>query len=55
MNDEKMAEKVKLNDDIAKFLAKGGKVDEVPILVQTDMKRYTRLAKKAFRHPVQNC
>ena len=53
MNDEKMTEKSKLNDDGAKFLANGGEIKEEPIRV-SDMKRYTELAKKAFRNPIQN-
>jgi len=52
MNDEKLTEKKQLNDDIAKFLAKGGEIKEEPIR-PVSMKRDAELAKKTFRRPIQ--
>lgn len=54
MNDEKMTEKQKLDDDIANFLAKGGKIKEEPIRVVTDLKRITEDGKKRFNSPISN-
>ena len=53
MNDEKMAEKSKLNDDVAKFLANGGEIKEEPIR-KADMKKMTEDGKKRFNGPINN-
>ena len=54
MNDEKMAEKTKLNDDIAEFLAKGGEIKKEPIRVVKDLKEIAEQGKKRFNCPINN-
>jgi len=53
MNDEKLAEKNKLDADIVKFLAKGGEIKFEPIQVRT-LKQHTQSGKQSFKHPIQN-
>ena len=54
MNDEKMTEKTKLNDDIANFLAKGGEIKKEPIRVVTDLKEIAKEGKRRFSGPINN-